>query len=550
MSEGGAQCGKKRGKQFYKKSVAKKRKKGLETLQVGMTGFLITCNRNEKFCVREAYNVLSEYADKIYGPEVMSEESSAAESDDDIEAALKKETQKLKAQNKKKNRRFQAVDSGALNVVFIKAKIPNPSEFAYEIFSDIAENKKKIVRHILRMIPVQGTCKAFPERMRNLCADLCNPVFHKAGTKRKTFSVEYKARYNNSHNKQEIIEMLAKEVTSKNSYHKVDLLCPDYTVICEVVKNVCCMSIVRDFRDLHRYNLHLVAGEAVTDTPNEALPDKAGKDKQTKADKKSSEASVGNFDPSICQSAYPLIVDPSQTLSGDAQGYVIADYQHKSVTESRVDVGDVDSQRPSLDAEDSVIDEKSIVDGLDLLSSVCKGLTPTDAKNRDSCNYNSQRLEETKHGHTDSDNSQRCGDKGHRHTRSDSSKRHGESGHRHTRSDSSQGREESEHRRTRSDSSKRREESGGSHPRRDDSQKPNQEKVPTNIDTAGQNANSEGNTCQKSEEVQNKEETSAQVEEDTEQTKKKSTEHLFKEDPIPSLPIWISDMIEEADDDS
>ena len=41
-----------------------------------MKGFLITCNNREKEAVKEAYNLLNEYADKLYGPEqVMSKDT-------------------------------------------------------------------------------------------------------------------------------------------------------------------------------------------------------------------------------------------------------------------------------------------------------------------------------------------------------------------------------------------------------------------------------------------------------------------------------------------
>lgn len=34
-----------------------------------MNGILITCNMNEKKCTAEAFNLLNEYADQLYGPE-------------------------------------------------------------------------------------------------------------------------------------------------------------------------------------------------------------------------------------------------------------------------------------------------------------------------------------------------------------------------------------------------------------------------------------------------------------------------------------------------
>lgn len=46
-----------------------KRQKVSRELDVGMQGILITCNMNERKCTSEAYNLLNEYADKLYGPE-------------------------------------------------------------------------------------------------------------------------------------------------------------------------------------------------------------------------------------------------------------------------------------------------------------------------------------------------------------------------------------------------------------------------------------------------------------------------------------------------
>ena len=63
--------GRKRSKSFYIKCThGGKRAKHANDLDVGMKGFLVTCNKYEKETVREMYNILNEYADKLYGPEV------------------------------------------------------------------------------------------------------------------------------------------------------------------------------------------------------------------------------------------------------------------------------------------------------------------------------------------------------------------------------------------------------------------------------------------------------------------------------------------------
>lgn len=38
-------------------------------LEPGLQGILITCNMNERKCVEEAYSLLNEYGDDLYGPE-------------------------------------------------------------------------------------------------------------------------------------------------------------------------------------------------------------------------------------------------------------------------------------------------------------------------------------------------------------------------------------------------------------------------------------------------------------------------------------------------
>lgn len=62
----------KRNKKRYVAGHHNKRWKGSRELEVGMEGILITCNMNERKCTAEAFNLLNEYADKLYGPEKVS----------------------------------------------------------------------------------------------------------------------------------------------------------------------------------------------------------------------------------------------------------------------------------------------------------------------------------------------------------------------------------------------------------------------------------------------------------------------------------------------
>ena len=68
----------KRSKKRYAAGHHGKRWKGSRELEVGMEGILITCNMNERKCTAEAFNLLAEYADGLYGPEKASEAAAAA----------------------------------------------------------------------------------------------------------------------------------------------------------------------------------------------------------------------------------------------------------------------------------------------------------------------------------------------------------------------------------------------------------------------------------------------------------------------------------------
>ncbi|XP_023670794.2 THUMP domain-containing protein 1 isoform X2 [Paramormyrops kingsleyae] len=237
-----------------------KKYKGSRELEVGMQGILITCNINERKCISEAFSLLNEYADQLYGPEKFSdseEGDSDVESDeDDAEAALKKEVTKICTSTQKRERRFQALDSGAKNVVFIRTQHLDPAHLVHHILQDLHTTKKKKSRVILRMLPVSGTCKAYLEDMEKYLSSFLEPWFK--APNQGTYQISFKAR-NSSHNSREdIIKALAGVVGTLNPKNKVDLTNPEYTVIVEVIKSVSCVSVVKDYMLFRKFNLQEV----------------------------------------------------------------------------------------------------------------------------------------------------------------------------------------------------------------------------------------------------------------------------------------------------
>ncbi|XP_017668828.1 PREDICTED: THUMP domain-containing protein 1 [Lepidothrix coronata] len=243
---------------------------GGRQLEAGMRGILITCNMNERKCVGEAYSLLGEYGDLLYGPEQFSDHeerlsgSDREEDEDDVEAALKKEVGQIRASTEQKLRRFQSVESGANNVVFIRTQGIEPENLVHHILKDMHTTKKKKTRVILRMLPISGTCKAFMEDMKKYTETFFEPWF-KAPNK-GTFQIVYKARNNSHMSREEVIKELAGIVGSLNPENKVDLNNPQYTVVVEIIKTVCCLSVVRDYVLFRKYNLQEVVKSNKEDT--------------------------------------------------------------------------------------------------------------------------------------------------------------------------------------------------------------------------------------------------------------------------------------------
>lgn len=246
-------------KKFYQPS----RKQYLE---VGHKGFIATCNFNEKDCVRECYNILNQYAEELYGPEDFESKSSTdgahvhvdqenkVESDaGDIADELQKQVDasQLKAKTTTK-RRFQVVDSGATNCVFIKTTLPDPTSMASHIIKDIAETKKQKTRYLLRLIPIEMVCKANTKDIVDSAGQLCDKYFLGEPT---TFSIVFNKRFNNDISRDALIKEVADLIHAKNVKHKVDLKYAKRSLIVEVIKGLCCLAVVDDYMAFKKYNL-------------------------------------------------------------------------------------------------------------------------------------------------------------------------------------------------------------------------------------------------------------------------------------------------------
>uniref|UniRef100_A0A8C5Y8T8 THUMP domain-containing protein n=1 Tax=Microcebus murinus TaxID=30608 RepID=A0A8C5Y8T8_MICMU len=190
--------------------------------------------------------LLDKYGDDTYGPEKFTDKdqqtSGSEGEDDDVEAALKKEVGDIKASTEMRLRRFQSVESGANNVVFIRALGMDPEKLVHHVLQHMYQTKKKKTRVILRMLPISGTCRAFLEDMKKYAETFSEPWFKPPF--KGTFQIVYKSRNNSHVNREEVIKELAGIVGI------------------EIIKAVCCLSVVKDYTLFRKYNLQEVVKSA------------------------------------------------------------------------------------------------------------------------------------------------------------------------------------------------------------------------------------------------------------------------------------------------
>nr|CAG4638817.1 EOG090X0GPG [Cyclestheria hislopi] len=214
-----------------------------------MKGFLCTSNNREKESVREAYNILNEVADKLYGPENKSSESEDKVGGE-IEDELEQEISKLKNPPEKAERRFQVVSTGVKSCVFIRTTVNNPLEVMNNITSHIRETGEQKTRHLLRMLPVVSTCKVNADEIIKAAESVIKEYLPNYAT----FSILYKVR-NNKLNREDVIPRLADLIKTTFPSIKVDLDNAEVCVAIEIVQKVCCISVVPNYFGNAKYNL-------------------------------------------------------------------------------------------------------------------------------------------------------------------------------------------------------------------------------------------------------------------------------------------------------
>ncbi|CAO3702336.1 unnamed protein product [Rhizopus stolonifer] len=222
-----------------------------------MKGILVACTRSkESRAVKEAMDILTEYADMLYTKEA----EEPADENEDIEASIAREVAEMKGSKDKK--RFANITTGTDCLTFIRASDPvEPTELIHHMLTDLNEKQLKKTRYISRYLPIEKTCHSNIPDIENTAKDLFPKYFEEKDSEGnlmvKKFAIVCRVRNCNKLKSKDVINAIAAVVPEG---HKVDLENPEYTILVEVCQTVCMMSVVTDFNKLKKYNIESLLG--------------------------------------------------------------------------------------------------------------------------------------------------------------------------------------------------------------------------------------------------------------------------------------------------
>ncbi|KAI8056830.1 hypothetical protein BDF22DRAFT_740335 [Syncephalis plumigaleata] len=228
--------------------------------QKGRSFFAIQASRAAGFGMEpnqsDSLLLVLAYAEQLY-PDSVDGKASITNDNDNIAAATASESTEIKplsvedeiAQElasmqqakEKQTRLFTSLNTSTECVVFIRTRPPvEPVSMAMTMLRDFADTQKQRTRYTNRIVPITLTCRSSLDDIEQMATTVLAPIFHTEDA---------------ATNPIKLIRLIARIV---GPHHKVDLKQPDRTIIVEVLKSVCGMSVVEHYNELKRFNVYML----------------------------------------------------------------------------------------------------------------------------------------------------------------------------------------------------------------------------------------------------------------------------------------------------
>ena len=267
----------------------------------GTRGVVVTCEQGKE---RAACRDVARALDEVFEAKFPSEGSTGAAAEanaDDVQAndagdpkekstaetqapvdpsdALAAELRQLK-EEKSESRRFEYLNLDFKACAFVRMRAEDasrcaPSELVGALLEKVraGETKRRAgedpglvprSRHVLRLVPADDVCFAGLEEIKKAAKSLIETHFpdlekipegEEREKAKKTFAVSFASRANSSVKRADAIAAVA-DLVPKG--HAVDLTSPDLTIAVEVIKGTCCLSVLREYYGLLKYNWRML----------------------------------------------------------------------------------------------------------------------------------------------------------------------------------------------------------------------------------------------------------------------------------------------------
>ncbi|KAL4457950.1 hypothetical protein ABPG75_012815 [Micractinium tetrahymenae] len=258
-------------------------------------GVLVSCTSGrEQQAGREAANLLTEFYHKLGGTwkqQAAADEAVPAGGGDaptDIAAALASEVAELKEGSRQP---FYYHLTGVNSVVYLEykdAQGPAPSAIVLAACEAVAAAGEARTRHCARFCPVEATCFASLDKIRELAEKVVGEHFPEGADEPIEFAVQYDARAAPNLERMQVIDAFATLVPAP---HKVNLGAPQKTILVSILKSTCGVAVVDRFRELFRYNIATLAlPEEEREAQREAQRAQQKAQQEAQAEQKAAEA--------------------------------------------------------------------------------------------------------------------------------------------------------------------------------------------------------------------------------------------------------------------
>lgn len=202
----------------------------------------------------ETRNILEDYFEQLY--KTKTEEDSSEKKDKNTEEELETELKQLR-----RNRPFRQVKTHCRNSLFINIvndfSYVDPIKIVDKFFEDLTEKRQLRTSNTYKLLPILDTFRNSVACAKESVSSLLQTLLKDEVNEKKYF-IEFQSRGNyklDSEEKQKMIEGVANRVTELRPNWSVDRENADYIIVLVALKDVCCVSFLKDYFKRSKYNV-------------------------------------------------------------------------------------------------------------------------------------------------------------------------------------------------------------------------------------------------------------------------------------------------------